>query len=166
MAVEMFLRLDGVTGGTKNSYHKGWSDLLSWHWGLDSARSSVAAAGTAPATFDQIVVVRKTSVDSPALMALFAQGRRIAGAEIAIVPAVTKREAQQKLVHVQLEDVVIKAMHVSCAAEDVFFSETVTLLFERVRFEYSRYADSVPGAELGAAENFTFGWDFATHAPW
>lgn len=166
MAVELFLRLDGVTGSSKNAYHKGWTDVLSWRWGLDSARTSVAAAGAAAAAFDQVVVVRKTGVDSPALMSLFAQGGRIAAAELAIVPAVTKREAQQKLVHIAFEDVVIKSIVLGGAAEDVFFSETVTLLFERVRFEYSRYADSAPGADLGAAENFIFAWDFAKSAPW
>lgn len=35
MALEMFLKMDGVVGGTRNYQHKGWSDMLSWNWNLE-----------------------------------------------------------------------------------------------------------------------------------
>ena len=35
MALEMFLKIDGVVGGTRNYQHKGWSDMLSWNWNLE-----------------------------------------------------------------------------------------------------------------------------------
>jgi type VI secretion system secreted protein Hcp len=156
MAVELFLRLDGVTGGTKNAYHKGWSDLQSWRWDAAVARG---ADGREATQLDRIVVVRRTAIDSPALLDLLARRARVPVAEIAIVPAVTKREAQQKLIHIRLEEVAIDAIAMGGVAEDAFFTETVTLAFARVHFEFSRYIDTAPGADPGAAENYTFGWD-------
>ena len=39
MAVEMFLRMDGITGGSRNYHHKGWAEVLSWSWGLEHVNS-------------------------------------------------------------------------------------------------------------------------------
>ena len=65
MALEIFLRLVGVTGGSRNYYHPGWADVLSWQWCL--------SAPDAGATPDQIKLVKRVGIESPMVMTLWAQ---------------------------------------------------------------------------------------------
>ncbi|SUB69212.1 Hemolysin-coregulated protein (uncharacterized) [Pluralibacter gergoviae] len=33
MAIDMFLKVEGVTGESKDSHHTGWTDITSFSWG-------------------------------------------------------------------------------------------------------------------------------------
>lgn len=162
MAVEIFLRIDGVNGGSRNYYHKGWSDVVSWKWNL----STVGSAGETTLDMDQIQIVKRIGMDSPGIMTLFAEGRVVPKVEISMVPVVGKREAQQKYLGMVMEDVVIAAIATGGAAEETLFSEQLTLRFQRVRFEYNQYSEATPDAASGAAETYGFNWDVAKRTAW
>ena len=38
MALQMYMKMDGVLGDSKSYKHKGWADVLSWNWGMTSNR--------------------------------------------------------------------------------------------------------------------------------
>ena len=155
MALEIFLRLDGVTGGSRNYYHPGWADVVSWHWRL-------SAPGT-DAVPDQIKVVKRIGIDSPAVMALWAQGGVVPAAEINIVPVVGKRDAQQKFISVKFENLRVLAVEISGNCEDNHATETLTLKFEQVRFEFHHYADATPDTPIGTVQTIAFDWQAVAH---
>lgn len=150
MALEIFLRLDGVTGGSRNYYHAGWADVISWQWHL-----SGVGAGVPP---DHLRVVKKVGMESPALMTLWATGGVVPVAEINIVPVVGKRDAQQKFISVKFENLRVLAMEVGGNCEDNHAAETLTLKFEQVRFEYHHYADATPDTPTGTVQTVAFDW--------
>ncbi len=150
MALEIFLRLDGVTGGSRNYYHPGWADVLSWQWCL-----SAPDAGAKP---DQIKLVKRVGRESPMVMTLWAQGAVVPVAEINIVPVVGKRDAQQKFISVKLENLRVVAVEIGGSCEDNHATETVTLKFEQVRFEYHHYTDATPDTPNGTVQTIAFDW--------
>ena len=48
MAIDMFLKVDGVTGESKDSNHTGWTDITSFNWGANQpGNMSVGGGGGA-----------------------------------------------------------------------------------------------------------------------
>ena len=45
MALDMFIKLTGVTGESKDSVHKGEIDVLAWSWGLSNSGSFHTGGG-------------------------------------------------------------------------------------------------------------------------
>jgi len=156
MALEMFLKLDGVTGGSRNYNYKGWSEVSAWHWEMTSGRGAGRPDAGHETAFGEMSLVKKVGMDTPALMTLYAQGSRIASADLDIVPVLTKKEARQKYLAVRLEDVRIKSLLCGGTAAEDAFEETLTLVFARVRFEYS--VNAVPGTDRPGAD-YAFRWD-------
>ena len=163
MSVEMFLKLDGIAGGTKKFSHKAWTDVTSRAWDMQSNRNSAKLVEGEKTAFRLIAIVKRIGVDSPGIMSLFVQGKTIASADIDIVPIVSKREGRQKYLSINLEDVRVKSIVTGGNSTEEFFNETVSLLFGRVRYEFT--VNSMPGSDV-AAGDFSFAWDLARNSEW
>ena len=160
MAVEMFLKVEGVVGGSRNYHHKGWADVLSWTWGLDRGQGGMGDA----MRMNSLSLTKATGIDSTALMVLFAAGKPIKKAEISVVPVVGKRDAQQKYVAITLEDVIVQSITTGGSAEESVFKENITLLFGKITYEYHHYADVATDGAAAALKSYTFGWDLVANA--
>lgn len=158
MALDIYLRIDGITGGMRGVTFKGWSEVLSWRWALARDMPSAGTAGTETVRGGRIVVRKKTGADSPALLAMFSERRQSATAEIRAIPVVSKREAAQKYVSIVLEDVRIDAIDMGGATGDDYFAEEIVLGFRGVTFEHSSYGPSGPDAAPEAATDVAFRW--------
>lgn len=158
MALEIFLRIDGVTGGSRNFHHQGWADVLSWGWALERADAPAADRAAGDLRMHEITVTKAVGVDSAALMQLCATGSVAAAAEIEVIPQVGKREAQQKYLSLRLGEVRVKSIRTGGSSEDSQFHETVTLSFKRICFEYMRYADANASGGAGEGVAHAFDW--------
>lgn len=163
MPVEMFFRLDGIQGDTKNYQHKGWSDIVSWHWGMSA---TVDSSGARKTSIDEISITKHVGIDSTALMLLFSQGATVKNAEINIIPVVAKREARQKYLHMQLEDVTIKSIETGGSAGEDIFNEHVTLNFGRVRLTYNPYLVASAENPDATSQDYKYGWNIQTNEEW
>lgn len=163
MAVEMFLKLDGISGGSRNPNHKGWADVTSWAWDMQSNRNSAQMVEGEKTGLRLITVVKRIGIDSPNIMTAFVQGGTIASAEIEIVPIVAKREAKQKYLALRMEDVRIKSIVTGGNLAEEFFNETITLIFGRIRYEFS--VNATPGSDV-AGIDYRFAWDIAQNSEW
>ena len=92
-------------------------------------------------------------------MSLCAQGKRVASAEIHVVPMVSKRDAQQKYLALTLEDLCITSIETGGGLDNNVFVESLTLEFMRVRFEFNQNAASGPDDGAHQVESYSFGWD-------
>lgn len=162
MPVEMFLKMDGVTGESRNFQYKGWADVLSWTWAISSNRSTLTQAAGENASFNEISLIKRIGQDSPEMMKLFAARQVIPHVELSIVPVVNKREVKQKYLNLYMEDVIIKSIITSGSCEEELFKERVTLLFDRIRFEYNQHTGL--GADESSVDH-VFGWDIAANKP-
>jgi len=162
MPVEMFLKMDGVTGESRNFQFKGWADISRWDWSLSSNRESVRPVEGEEIGFNSITLTKRIGRDSTAMMRFFAERKIVPNAELCVTPVVGKREARQKYLHLFMEDVIIKSIVTGGANQEDLFNETVTLLFNRIRFEYNQHDSLQPGT---AAEDHVFSWDIGANRP-
>jgi type VI secretion system secreted protein Hcp len=166
MALQMFMKLEGVPGDSTNYEYKGWCDVLSWNWGMTSNRKTVQGNGEDKTALNEISIVKPLGIDSPVTRLLFAQGKRIPSVEFSVTPIMGKREAQAKYMYFKLEDVVIKSIVSSGSSEDKFFREQLTLCFDRIRFEFSQGASlsSSGSGESTPGKDFNFRWNVPSNA--
>ena len=165
MALQMVIKMEGVEGDSKSFYHKGWSEVLSWNWGMTSNRKSAQASDADKTSLNELSIIKPVGSDSPGIRLMFAQGKIIPSVEFNILPVVGKREAQSKYLHMMMEGVVIKSIVCGGSSEDNFFKEHITLLFDRVSFEFSRPTPA--GANAGhEAEAWDFGWNVPSNSEW
>lgn len=162
MALEMFLRVDGATGGSRNYHHKGWADVLSWSWNLQQLPAASENGELTP-RMNEISLVKTIGMDSAALMQLLAARTPIPTAAISVVPVVGKRDAQQKYLAVTLQDVQIMSITAAGSTEENFFTENVTLRFGKVSYEYNEYAAVGSDGKPVPPTAYTFGWDTAAN---
>lgn len=163
MAVEMYLKLDGVDGAVNSRAHKGWAVILSWSWGLARGRADNASAAVTKG--NEIAIVKEVGMESSELMRLCATGAVTERALINIFPSVGKRETQQKYVVIELENVVVKSVSTTGASEENFVREKVTLRFNKIGFEYFAPIRGDSATTEQAEDGHRFDWNYATQKP-
>jgi len=167
MPLQMFMKIDGVSGESKHFQHKGWSDVHSWNWGMTSNRKSTEALnGEDKTSLNEISIIKHIGADSAAIRLLFAQGKVIPKVELGIIPIVGQREVQTKYVTLKMEDVMIKSIVTGGGVDDKFFKEHIVLLFGRIRFEYTQGVAIGQGQTTAVPEDFNFGWNVPSNAQW
>lgn len=45
MAIDMYMKVEGMTGESQDSNHKGWTDVLSFNWGASQPGNMAAGGG-------------------------------------------------------------------------------------------------------------------------
>ncbi len=162
MAVDMFLKLDGVTGGSKNYSYKGWSDVNSFGWGMVSNRSSSAVTDKDMTSFREISISKRISTDSAAIMLLYAQGKTIDFAELKVLPQTTKKSDKPKYLTLHMEDVLVKSIITGGESSEDFFNEKIILLFSRVKYEYDAPVN-LSVQDTGEKAEYIFDWDIVNN---
>lgn len=166
MGLQMMMRMDGVSGDSKSFKHKGWSDVLSWNWGMTSSRKSATADENAKTSLNELSVIKLIGNDSSGIRLLYAQGKVIPQVEFSISPVVGKREASKNYVNILMEGVIIKSVITGGATDDDFFKEHITLLFDRIKFEYNRSTEKNEDGTPVAGEEVNFEWDVPAGVQW
>ncbi len=163
MSLEMHMKIDGVSGEITGLNHKGWSEIHSWNWGMTSNRKVSDDAEKSKTSLNELSVIKKLGTDSTAIRLLFAQSKTIPNVEFSVIPAVGKREAKSKYVHIVMENVVIKSVVTGGASDESSFKEHITFLFEKIKFECSK------GPSMNSSEptlDTHFNWDVPENAEW
>jgi type VI secretion system secreted protein Hcp len=151
MALDHYIKFDGVDGESVSKDHKGEIEVLSWSWGLSSAvpHAGGGGGGAARATPEQFTFTHLYDKASPVLASLAAAGRHVKQAWL------TSRRAgqgQKDFLKVTMSDVVITGVHQEADAEGI--NETVTASARRITFEYRQ---TTAKGSLGSAVKFD--WD-------
>jgi type VI secretion system secreted protein Hcp len=150
VAVQYFLRVDGIPGESKDTAHKGEIDVLSFAWGLTN--TGVAApgggAGAGKASFQDLHVVKPVDKASPKLVEACASGQHIK--EVVLT---CRRSGKKRLefLSYKLSNVVITSYQVGGSAPEGP-TDQVSLNFGKIEMEY-RPAGAQPAVRAG--------WDVA-----
>jgi type VI secretion system secreted protein Hcp len=166
MALQMNIWMDGISIDPSNPAHKAWVEVLSWNWGMTSNRKLAQGNGEDKTSLNELSIVKSIGTDSPQTRLFFAQGRVIPNVELSVIPKVGKRETPSKYVNLKLENVVIKSIVTGGNTEDSFFKEHITLLFDRIKFEYSKTRPTDGNVAGGVTEDYDFGWNIPINAEW
>lgn len=160
MSTEMFLRLDGIEGASRNYAHKGWMEIRAWNWGLQRVRKTAPdGKGTREVlSMNRITVTKAVSIETPLLMGLM-MGRKPCAAEISAIPQVGKRETAPKILHMALENVLVQSIDTGIDINQEESLETLVLFFTKVKFEHYLHTKEVRGGEDASTEMQSFEWE-------
>ena len=135
MAVDMFLKIDGIKGESSDDKHKGEIEVLSWHWGATQTGTthSGPGGGAGKANFQDVTITKHMDSASPLLLDHVAKGVHLKQAMLVIRKAGSKPLEYLKL---KMSDVLISSFQTGGTGSDERLTETLGLNFASYEFEY------------------------------
>jgi type VI secretion system secreted protein Hcp len=136
MAGDAFLKLDGVTGESNDSKHKGEIDVEVFSFGVVQTGTSAfgGGGGAGKAAFENFSVTKRADKSSPILMLKCATGEHIKSA----VLTVRKAGGQQvEYYKIKFTDLLVSSFHNSGSGHDDIPMETLSLNYAKIEFEYA-----------------------------
>lgn len=128
MAVDMFLKLDGVKGESQDSKHKGEIEIMSFSWGVSQSASQIGSgAGAGKASSNDFSIVKGLDTATPQIVELICHGQPAGDAYI------TLRKAGEK----PLEYLKIKMTDILISSYQTGGSSGTGVPVEQVSFSFS-----------------------------
>jgi type VI secretion system secreted protein Hcp len=150
MAVDMFLKLDGVKGESKDSKHGGEIHIESFSWGMNQtgAHGAGGGGGAGKVSVHDISITKFVDKSSPTLMLNCCNGKHIPSGLLTVRKA---GEKPLEYLKIKLTDILISGVQLSGHGGDLM-TENVTLNFAKVNVEYQEQkadGSGIPGGEMG-----------------
>jgi type VI secretion system secreted protein Hcp len=135
MAADIFAKIGDIKGESTDAKHKDEIEVLSFSWGMTNPPPAGGGGdGGGKATFQDLSIVHRIDKASPQLLMACATAKHLPDATI------THRKAgqsQQEYLIVKMNDVIITGVvHSGNAGQQAATSETVSMAFAKVDFEY------------------------------
>jgi type VI secretion system secreted protein Hcp len=153
MAVDMFLKLEGIKGESKDKVHKDEIHIESFSWGMDQTGTFGAGGGggAGKVAVHDISVSKFVDKASPILMFHCASGKHIKEAFVTIRKA---GEKPLEYLKIKLSDLLVSSIQEAGHGSEQL-TENVTLNFAKVNVEYQEQSQT--GQAQGGP--VLFGWD-------
>jgi len=155
MAMDMFIQIGALKGESKDSVHKGKTDVLAWSWGMSNSGTAHVGggAGAGKVSVQDLSFthyIDKTSVD---LMLAACNGKHFPDALLIVRKA---GEKPLEYLKIKMTDVMISSVSTGGSGGEDRLTENVTLNFSKVNVIYKpQKADGSGDADM------TMGWDIA-----
>jgi len=107
MAVDMFIKIDGIEGESRDQQHKGEIELLSFSWGIANQVSNTDdGSGAGRVSVSDLSIVKQMDSTSRELFEKYCQGEHIGNALITLV---RRGENGQEFFKIKLTDVLVSS---------------------------------------------------------
>jgi type VI secretion system secreted protein Hcp len=136
MAVDMFLKLDGVKGEAQDKTHGQEIDVLAWSWGMSQSGTmhiGTGGGGGKVAVHD-IAVTKWIDKSSPVLMQYCSSGKQFNEGVLTVRKAGGK--APLEYVVITMKDVIVTSLSTGGSGGEDRLTENVSLNFREVKVEY------------------------------
>jgi type VI secretion system secreted protein Hcp len=151
MAVDYFLKIDGIPGESQDSKHKDEISLESFSWGESNSgtASHGGGMGAGKVSMQDFNFVMQINKASPKLFLACAQGNHI---KQAILTCRKAGKDQQEYMKVTFTDVLVSGYQTGgSGASDVIPMDQISLNFSKVEMEYKEQkADGTLGGTIKA----------------
>jgi type VI secretion system secreted protein Hcp len=154
VAVDYFLKIDGIAGESTDSKHKDEIDVLAWSWGESNPvhHSGGGGSGGGKVQMHDFNFTAGFSKASPQLMLACASGKHL---KSAVLSARRSGKGQQEFLTFSLSDVLVSSYQTGGAeAGEVFPLDSVSLNFSKIQVEYKEQK-----ASGKAGGSIKVGWD-------
>jgi type VI secretion system secreted protein Hcp len=144
--VDMFLKLNGVTGESQDKVHSGEMDLLNWTWSLANNGNfhTGSGGGVGKSDFHDIQITKLVDSATPTLMQMCADGSHI---NTATLTCRKSGGTPLEFLVIKMEKVLVS--HYSTSGTGVINQEeNFSLHFATVHVEYNK--QSPTGAKAGS----------------
>ncbi len=137
MAVDYFLKFDGIKGESVDAKHKDEIDVESWSWGEThpGAPSSGSGAGAGKVSMHDFQFVMGLNRASIGLMKACATGQHIKTATLSSRKA---GKGQQEYLTFKFHDVLISSFHTGGSEDMDVPTDSVSFNFAKLEVEYKR----------------------------
>lgn len=151
MAVDMFLKLDGIDGESQDAKHKGEIEIESFSWGASNAGSAAhGGAGVGKVSMQDFHFVTPTSKASPKLFLSCATGEHIKDAILTVRKAGDK---PLEFLKVTMSDVLVSSWQQDGSAGDQIPQDQISINFSKIEISY------VTQSPTGGGDATRAGWD-------
>lgn len=152
MAVDMFLKLDGIKGESKDHKHAGEIHIESFSWGMSQtgAHATGGGGGAGKVSVHDISITKFVDKASPSLMLHCCGGKHIKDGLITVRKAGDKPLEYMKI---KLVDILVSGVQHAGHGSDLL-TENVTLNFAKFHLEYQEQKPDGTGQPAGE-----MGWD-------
>ena len=160
MAVDYFLKIDGIEGESRDAKHKGEIEILSFSWGETQSGAQPGTGGGGGAGKVQMQDFHFTSQiskASPRLMLACAAGQHIK--EAVMTGRKTGKDQLEFLVY-KFTDLLVSSYQTGGTEGEAMPTEQISLNFARIEAEYRPQR---PDGTLEGAVRF--GWDLKQNRP-
>lgn len=136
MAVDYFLKIEGVPGESPKKEHKDEIELQAWSWGEMNSGSAAASGGggagkVSMQDFNFTMIINKAS---PKLFLYCATGKHIPEAVLTCREAGGKQEPYLKI---KFTDLIISSYQTGGSQGEIKPSENISFNFARIDFSYA-----------------------------
>ncbi|GMV25399.1 MAG: hypothetical protein AMXMBFR58_14300 [Phycisphaerae bacterium] len=137
MAVDIYLKLDGVPAECTDSKHKEWIQLLSFQHGMSQMGSMFSGGGQSTSgrvDVADVSVMKRVDKSTPKLNWHLATGTHIKSAIVEFCQATKDKHVFMKYT---FEDIVISALQPSVSSGSDFPMENLSFRFSKIEWEYT-----------------------------
>jgi type VI secretion system secreted protein Hcp len=154
MAVDMFIKLAGIEGESKDKTHGKEIDVLAWSWGISQSGSfhHGGGGGAGKANFQDLSFTKWIDKSSPILMLHVANGKHIDQVDLVVRKA---GENPLEYLKIKLEKVIVSSYSTGGSGGEDKLTENVSLNFAKVTINYQE--QNATGGKEGGEIPFT--WD-------
>lgn len=136
MAVDVFLKIDGIPGESKDSKHAGEIDVLSWSWGANQSGTFATGGGggAGKVSMSDFSFTQTMQKSSNELMLACATGKHI---PTAILTARKAGGEQQEYLKITFSDLLVSSYHTGGSGDGGVPMESISLNYAKIQFEYN-----------------------------
>lgn len=155
MAVDQFLKIEGVKGEAQDDKHKDEIDVLAWSWGMSQSGTTHmgSGSGAGKVAIQDMSFTKYVDKSTPVLMQACCDGRHFKSAEVIVRKA---GKTPLEYLKIKMTDVIVTSVSTGGSGGEDRLTENVTLNFGQVETVYTtQAADGSGGPEVQA------GWQIA-----
>lgn len=158
MAVDMFIKIDGVTGESKDKTHGKEIDVLAWSWGASNSGSAHAGGGSGAGkcNVQDLSFTKYMDVSTPDLFLGCCNGKHYTSALLTVRKAGEKPLEYMKIT---MTEVMVTSYTTGGSGGEDRLTENVTLNFGKVKVEYT---PQKPDGSADTGKPVT--WDIAANS--
>lgn len=139
MAIDMYMKIEGIDGESTDDKHRKWIELRSFSWGVSQPASIASSTGgrtAGRADFQDFTVTKLVDMASPNIYLFCANGRHIPKVTVEFCLATGEKHPFMKYV---MEDVIISAAAPGgqSVGDELRPLETVALNYGKIEWEYT-----------------------------
>jgi type VI secretion system secreted protein Hcp len=153
MANDMYLKVDGAPGESKDSKHKDWIEIDSYSFGASqmSTMGHGGGGGAGKVQMQDFHFVSKLDKASPVLFQFLASGKHIGKVELSQCKV---GGDQVEFLKVTMEDALMSSWQMGDSAGGAIPTGQYSFSFSKIKVEYSEQTD-----KGGKGATTTGGWD-------